>query len=121
MGLPLRIALGLAARLHDGQAAFEFRHAGIAVFLCDVARRLAVEVKAVRRIHQRLDVARARGVAVQEYRQRLLAEKPRRAQLDVGLDAQLDGQQTPGSKKRREVLGQQGGAGGGRQVGRRGG
>jgi hypothetical protein len=115
--LALPLALCRAAFLRDGQAARQLSRRGVTVLLRNVARRLAVQVQAGRRLRQRLQVARAGGVAVQEDRQGLLVEQPRRALLDVGLDAQLDGQRTAGRKQRGEQLAQLGRHGGGRQVG----
>jgi hypothetical protein len=115
--LPLRLALGGPAFLHDGQAAVQLHGRGVAVFLRDVARGLAVQVQPRRRLRQRLQVGRAGGVAVQEDGQRLLVEQARRALLDVSLYAQLDGQGAAGAEERREQLGQLGGHHGGRQVG----
>ena len=114
----LVLAFGSTPLLHDGFATLHFGDGGGAVLFADIAGRLAVQVKPVRRGQQRADVRRAGGVAVQEQRQRLAAVGVRRALLDVGLDAQLYRQQHTGAKQRRKLLGQSGGAGGGRKFGR---
>ena len=75
----------------------------------------------MRQVRQRLQVGRARGVAVQEGRQRPAREDTRRALLDIVLDAQLDRQRAAGAEKGRKQLGQAGGTGGGREIGRAGG
>jgi hypothetical protein len=121
VGLTLCVALGLAACVDDGAAPVQFGGGGQAVFFGHVTGRLAVQVEAVRRVEQGLDVGRAGGVAVQEDRQRLAAEDARCALLNVGLHTQLDGQHTPGAKQRRKAFCQLCGAGGGGQVGGLGG
>ena len=97
-------------------AALQFGGGGLSVHVVDVAGRRAVEVETMRRIHQRLQVRRAGGVAVQEGRQRLAREDARRALLDVVLDAQLDRQRAAGAEQRRKQLGQAGGAGRRREI-----
>lgn len=118
VGLALCVALGLAAGVDDGAAPFQFSGGGHTVFFGHFAGGLAVEVEAVRRVEQGLDVGRAGGVAVQEDRQRLAAEDTRGALLNVDLHTQLDGQRAARPEQGRKVLRQLCGAGGGRQVGR---
>jgi hypothetical protein len=120
--LTLRFALGCTARVDDGAPPVHFTHGSRAVLFGYLTGRYAVEVEAARCAHQRLQIGRAGGVAVQEERERLAAEYAGRTQLDVGLDAQLDGQGAARTEQGREARGQFGSAGGGPQVGwRRGG
>ena len=120
-GLALRVAFCLAAGFNDAAAAFNFRGGGGAVFFGHVTGGDTVQVEALRLVHQRTQVGGAGGVAVQKDRQRLLREQPRRALLDIGLNAQLDGQRAAGVEQRRETFGQECSAGGGGQVGHGGG
>ena len=113
---PARCTLCLAPGLDNGAAAFELYSGGGLVFFADLARCLAVQVKAVLGCQQCADVGGAGGVAMQKDRQRLLVEQARGSLLDVGLDAQLDRQRFAGGEQRREALGQRCGAGGWRQI-----
>jgi hypothetical protein len=104
-------------------AARQLFHRGGAMLLGDLARRLAVEVEALRaRCGQRLEVGAGGGVAREEDAQRALAEHARGAGLDVGLDAQLDrlegSRRVRADEQRREQLGQARAAGRGRQLDR---
>jgi hypothetical protein len=71
------------------------------------AGRVAIQVKAFRRMCEGLQVRGRTGVATQEGRQHRLGEDPRRTRLDVGLDAQLEGPGAfaeQGREKRRQLL-----------------
>ena len=58
-----------AASIHQGAASRHFGHSRVAVFIRDLAGRLAVQIGTLRNARQRLQVRRARGVAVQKGRQ----------------------------------------------------
>ena len=100
------LRFGLAPRLHQGATALHLFARGGAVLFGNLAGGRPVQIEARGRCHQRPQVGRARGVAVQEDRQRLAAEHPRRALLDVGLDAQLDrARRSLVAEQRRKALG----------------
>jgi len=86
---------GLALRRspsgHDGTAPLHLLACGLTVLLGNLARGLPIQVEAAGGRQQRLEVRRGGGVPVQHDGQGLAREQPRRALLDVGLDAQLDG------------------------------
>ena len=86
----LCLALGGLPLEHQGSAPGQFFGRGGAVLCGDLAGGLAVEVEAVRRVRERLQVGGARRVAREEQAERALGEDTRRARLDVGVDAQLD-------------------------------
>ena len=106
IGCALGLAFGRAAGFMQTPASLKLRDRGLPVFVADLTRGLAVEVDTRRCVGQRLEVAVAGGVAVQEHRQRLAVEEARRALLDVGLDAQLQGLGLARREQRREQLGQ---------------
>jgi hypothetical protein len=99
----------------DGLAPRQFFNGRRFVFFGDFTGVGAVQVDTLRCFHQRIQVGVAGGVAVQEDRQRLAREHPRRTRLDVGLDTQL---QRPGraAEQGGEVFGQRGSASRGGQV-----
>ena len=117
---------GLALRRspsgHDGTAPLHLLACGLTVLLGNLARGLPIEVEAAGRRQQRLEVRRGGGVPVQHDGQGLAREQPRRALLDVGLDAQLDGLgRALCAKQGRKQLCQPGGALCRRQLGLGGG
>lgn len=71
--------------------AVQFLLSQLAVLFAELTRRLAIQVKALRGFRQRNQVAGGTRVAVKERTHGALAELPRCAGLDVGLDAQLQG------------------------------
>ena len=87
----------------------------VAVLLAQLASGLAVQIKALRGLAQRQQIAGAAGVAAKKRRQRRFAKHTRCAQVDIGLDAQLQ-RLGRAAKQRRKVLFQQVGAGGGADV-----
>jgi hypothetical protein len=72
-------------------AALELIGRHLAVLIAELARRLAIQVKAVRGLADGDQVGRGPGVATQKGRQGLFAELARGALLNVCLDAQLQG------------------------------
>jgi len=109
---------GGAAFFDDGAAPSQFGGGGFAVFSRQFAGWLAFQVETLRLPRQRQQVGRARRVAVQETTERLAREHARRARLDVGLNAQLQGQRLLQVEQGREKLTQARRALGRRQVGR---
>jgi hypothetical protein len=90
--LPLRTTglFGLLlAFLAQRTAARELLRGGFVVLGADLAGGLAVQVEALRGLAHGHQVGPAAGVAAEEDGQQLAREHPRRALLDVGLDAQL--------------------------------
>jgi hypothetical protein len=104
----LRLTFCHPTCLHDGLAPLQFHHTSVFVLLGNFTGGLTVQIDALRRVDQGLDVGRAGGVAVQEDRQRFLVEHTGRPGLDIGLNAQFDRQGVAHAKESRKALGQQG-------------
>lgn len=100
---PLRRAHRLLTLAPQFTPACQFLPRGFVVLGTDFAGRLAVEVKALRRLAEREQVRGASSQAPQKGRQRRTCEHAGRAGLDVDLDAQFD-RFGPAAEQRRKAL-----------------